>query len=86
MIEKDPTSAVIEDNKSEERSNSSVFVDEEENDKEVPGVKKEIQKSSSRKKYHNIPNEMRLKLIEYVENKGEKIKHVIILILIVNLP
>lgn len=69
----------MEDNKSEARSNSSVFVEEEENEIEVPGVKKEIQKNSSRKKYHNIPNEMRLKLIEYVENKGEKIKHVMIL-------
>ena len=28
------------------------------------------------KKYHNIPNELRLKLINAVEVKGERIKHV----------
>jgi len=43
----------------------------------VPGImNKEICKANLRKKkYHSIPDDMRQKLIDAVENKGEKIKH-----------
>jgi hypothetical protein len=51
--------------------------DEQNQTNEVPSTKKTIQKTGVRKKkYHSIPNEIRLKLINAVENKGEKIKHV----------
>lgn len=37
---------------------------------------KETNNENSKKKYRNIPNDIRLKLIDAIENKGEKIKHV----------
>jgi hypothetical protein len=39
-------------------------------------IKKPIMKAKGKKKYHNITNEMRLRLIDLVEKQGIKIKHV----------
>ena len=58
---------------------SQIYLEPEdgENERNVPGATKAIQKfDSKKKKYHSIPDDIRLKLIDAVENKGEKIKHV----------
>ena len=62
-------------------SNASIYMESEEDKPQTD--KSEADESqdkknlvSDKKKYHNIPNDLRLKLIDAVENKGEKIKHV----------
>jgi len=58
---------------------SEVFLDQEDDSSEETRSRNGIFKKPSdisKKKYHYIPDDLRLKLIDEVENKGEKIKHV----------
>ncbi len=58
---------------------SDVFLDQEDDSSEETRSRSGIFKKPSdisKKKYHYIPDDLRLKLIDEVENKGEKIKHV----------
>ena len=56
---------------------SSVYMESEsEKSQQMEIQEKFIPMSLNKKKYHNIPNNLRLELIDSVENKGEKIKHV----------
>lgn len=61
-------------------SNASIYMESEEDKPQTLSEADESQDKknlvSDKKKYHNIPNDLRLKLIDAVENKGEKIKHV----------
>lgn len=59
----------------DESSNSSVYL-EPEDEKDIPEEVEAETPTLNKKKYHNIPNDVRIKLIDAVENKGEKIKHV----------
>jgi len=57
---------------------SEVFLDQEDDSSEEVRSREGIRKKPSdisKKKYHYIPDDIRLKLIDEVENKGEKIKH-----------
>jgi len=59
---------------------SEIFLDNEklteEKDEKLPGVTKTIQKSfDDKKKYSNITNELRLKLLDAVENKVNEKQH-----------
>lgn len=48
----------------------------ESSQQEVASHENDAQNAHERKKYHNIPNDIRMQLIEAVEGHGEKIKHV----------
>jgi len=65
-----------ESSASDSSSSSPVCLKQEEDVTQAPGVTKVIQKSMfNRRKYRNITDAMRKKLIEAVETQGEKIKH-----------
>lgn len=60
--------------KEDNSSKSSIFIENEE-EKAQSSDPAEAKTDGSKKKYQNIPNDIRLKLIDAVENKGMKIKH-----------
>ena len=66
--------------KKEENSSASSVYLESESDKVQASDQKSTRRTNSKKKYDNIPNDIRMKLLDAVENKGEKIKHVNLLL------
>lgn len=71
-----PTPSETANRKEEQSSVSSVYLEPEEEKAQASTQQVDAIKDSAKKKYHNIPNDTRLQLIDAVENKGEKIKHV----------
>lgn len=76
-LEPNPDSKIEQSLNDNEESDIFLDPEDEKQDKEVPGTKKPIRKApTKKKKYQSISNELRMQLIDAVENKGEKIKHV----------